>query len=161
LGNADPTDLPNAVRGREPQQLIELIIPLVRLHAFEAALKRVLKSIESKGMLEAQTGLFNTDTFGRELARAIEDAGERAVSLSLARFAFEEEVDRRTHLDAARMIGQLIRDVDFACHQDDGSILVVFLDTDLRSAHVVARRLASVLKHTVLRPNGEKAQLTP
>ena len=161
LGTVDHPELPNAVYSRDSQHLIENLIPLVQMHAFEAALKRLLKSIESKGMLEAQTGLFNVDAFGRELTRVIADTAERGVGLSLARFAFEGEVDRRTHLDAARLIGRLIRDVDFACRQDESSMLVAFIDTDLRTAHVVARRLASVLKHTALRPNGEKAQLTP
>lgn len=161
LGSVDRPELPNAVYSRDPQRLIEGLIPLVQMHAFEAALKRLLKSIESKGMLEPQTGLFNNDAFERELTRVIADATERSVGLSLARFAFEGDIDRRTHIDAARLIGRLIRDVDFACRQDDNSMLVAFIDTDLRAAHVVARRLASVLKHTALRPNGEKAQLTP
>ncbi len=41
----------------------------------------------------------------------------------------------------------------------DGSILCVFTETDLRAAHVVARRLASVLKHTMVRPDREKARV--
>jgi hypothetical protein len=43
-----------------------------------------------------------------------------------------------------------VRDIDFACREQDGAIIAAFTETDLRSAHVVARRLASVLKHTVL-----------
>ena len=65
------------------------------------------------------------------------------VGLSLARFAFEQEIDRRCSIDAARLLSRLIRNVDFACRQDDGSILTVFADTDLRHAHVAARRLAA------------------
>ena len=112
-------------------------------------------------MLDPQTGLLNADAFGRELSRAIEDAGGRGVSLSLARFTFEQEIDRRASMDAARLVSRLVRDVDFACRQDDGSILFAFADTDLRSAHVVVRRLASVLKHTMLQPDRERPQIIP
>ena len=124
LGHADAPDLPNLLRARDPQVLLARAVPLIRLRAFEGALKRLLKSIECKGMLDAQTGLLNPDAFGRELGRAIEDAGDRGVGLSLARFSFEEEIDRRTSLDAARLISRLVRNVDFACRQDDGSILL-------------------------------------
>ena len=156
-----PDDLPNVVRSRDPQRLVERMLPLVRMHAFEAALKRLLKSIESKGMHDAETGLLNAEAFGQELARAIDDAGERGVALSLAHFSFEEEIDRRSSFDAARLLGRLIRNTDFACRQDDGSILVAFADTDLRYAHVAARRLASVLRHTMLRPSQDQTQITP
>ena len=158
---AAPDRLPNVVRSRDPQRLIERMLPSVRMHAFEAALKRLLKSIESKGMHDVQTGLLNAEAFGQELARAIEDAGERGVALSLARFSFEQEIDRRSSFDAARLMGRLVRTTDFACRQDDGSILLVFTDTDLRHAHVAARRLASVLRHTMLRPSQGETQITP
>ena len=46
-----------------------------------------------------------------------------------------------------------MRSADFACRQDDGSIVTAFTSTDLRAAHVVARRLASVIKHTLLGPH--------
>jgi PleD family two-component response regulator len=64
-------------------------------------------------------------------------------------------------MDAARLVSRLVRSADFACRQDDGSILFAFADTDLRSAHVAARRLASVLKHTMLRPEREQPHITP
>jgi hypothetical protein len=38
--------------------------------------------------------------------------------------------------------------MDFGALESDGSILVVFTDTDLRNAHMIARRLSSVMKHT-------------
>ena len=85
----------------------------------------------------------------------------RSVGLSLARISFEAEIDRRTSLDAARLVSRLVRSADFACRQNDGSILFVFADTDLRSAHVAARRLASVLKHTMLRPDREQPAHQP
>ncbi|MGC2781960.1 MAG: GGDEF domain-containing protein, partial [Bradyrhizobium sp.] len=33
-------------------------------------------------------------------------------------------------------------------HEDNGSVVVVFAETDLRSAHAIARRLSSVMRHT-------------
>ena len=98
-------------------------------------------------------GCSAADAFGRDLARAIDDANERGVGFSVARFSFEEAVDLRTSMDAARLVSRLVRSADFACRQDDGSIVAVFAGTDLRAAHVVARRLASVIKHTLLGPD--------
>ena len=46
-----------------------------------------------------------------------------------------------------------MRQVDFACREADNSIFAVFTETDLRAAHVIARRIASVLKHTMLAPD--------
>ena len=148
---AVPAEMPYVVRERDPVRLVERTLPLTRLHAFDARLKRMLKSLEYKGMLDPDTGLLNLKAFGEDLTRAIDQAGERGGGLSIARFAFEGPVDRRTSMDAARVISRLMRTVDFACRQDDGSILTVFTATDLRAAHVVVRRLASVLKHTMLR----------
>jgi GGDEF domain-containing protein len=155
----DPGNLPNFLRALHPQLLVERLLPLVRLRAFEAGLKRLLKSIECKGMLDPQTGLLHERAFGHDLERAIEDAGERGVSLSIARFAFENAIDRRTSMDAARLVSRLVRQVDFGCRQDDGSILCVFTETDLRAAHVVARRLASILKNTMVKPDHERMRI--
>jgi len=112
-------------------------------------------------MIDVQTGLLNQHAFSQALGLAIEDAGERGAVFSLARFSFEQPLDRRTALDTARLVSQLVRNTDFACQQDDNSILFVFGDTSLRDAHVAARRLASVLKHTMLRPNREQPSLSP
>jgi hypothetical protein len=153
--------LPNFVRARDPAILMARAIPFIRMRALETALKRLLQSIECKGMIDVQTGLFNETAFGEALARAIEDCGERGARLSLARFFFEEPLDRRTSMDAARLISRLVRNFDFACRQDDGSILFAFGDTELRDAHVAARRLASVLKHTMLRADRERPGISP
>jgi GGDEF domain-containing protein len=158
---SDIPDLPNLVVAPDPLVLLERAVPLVRMRALEGALKRLLMSIESKGMIDAETALFNPDAFGDALNRAIADASERGVGLSLARFSFEHPLDRRTGMDAARLVSRLVRDVDFACRDEDGSILFVFAETDLRAAHVAARRLASVLKHTMLRPGRDRPPLTP
>ena len=64
-------------------------------------------------------------------------------------------------MDAARLVGRLMRNVDFACREMDGSIIAVFTETDLRSAHVIARRIASVLKHTTLRPGRDRLGVDP
>ncbi len=45
---------------------------------------------------------------------------------------------------------RLIRNIDLACRDDDGSI--AFTQTDLRAAHVVARRIARLIKNTILIP---------
>jgi hypothetical protein len=63
--------------------------------------------------------------------------------------------------DAARLVSKLIRGADFACQDDDGSVLVVFTATDLKEAHIVARRIASVLKHTMLAPGHSAALAAP
>jgi len=42
-----------------------------------------------------------------------------------------------------------MRRMDFATLDERGAILVVFAETDLRNAHAIARRLTSVLKHTM------------
>jgi hypothetical protein len=153
---ADLPTLPNFVRARDPEMLVARAAPAIRMRAREVALKRLLKSIECKGMIDADTGLFNARAFAEALSHAIEDCGERGARLSLARFSFEEPLDRRTSMDAARLVSRLVRGADFACRQDDGAILFAFVGTDLRDAHVAARRLASVLRHTMLRIDRER-----
>jgi hypothetical protein len=54
-----------------------------------------------------------------------------------------------------------VRDADFACREQDGSILAAFAGTDLRSAHVLARRIASVLRRTMLSPDGDRGTIRP
>ena len=68
--------------------------------------------------------------------------------LSAARFTFDGAPDR-VRFDAARILARLMRRMDFATMQDDGAIVVTFAETDLRTAHMIARRIASVLKHTM------------
>jgi PleD family two-component response regulator len=145
--------LPNLERIAEgPSRLVERFLPFVRLHAFGQRLKRMLKSLDAKGMIDPDTGLLAHDAFWRDLNRAVDDAEKRGVGLSIARFSFERG-DRRTSLDAARLVSRLMRQVDFACREADNSIFAVFTETDLRAAHVIARRIASVLKHTMLAPD--------
>lgn len=161
----DASRLPNLERvGGEPADMVERILPLVRQHAFEARLQRQLAAIETRGLIDPQTGLFTVAAFLRDLNRVIEEAKLRGNDLTLARFTFPSSVERRANMDAARLVSRLVRSVDFACRADDGSILLAFSETALRSAHVVARRIASVLRHTMLvseGPDGKAVRVDP
>ncbi|HVU42722.1 MAG TPA: GGDEF domain-containing protein, partial [Xanthobacteraceae bacterium] len=148
--------LPNLERiGEGPQRLVERFLPYVRLHAFGERLRRMLKSLDARGMVDPDTGLLGHEAFWRDLNRAVGDAEKRGVGLSMARFSFKDS-DRRSGLDAARLLARLMRQVDFACREADNSIFAVFTDTDLRAAHVVARRLASILKNTTMAPDRKR-----
>jgi hypothetical protein len=142
----------------DPHRIVSRIVPLVRLHAFEARLKRVLASLEAGGMFDPDTGLLTRDAFWRDLGKAIAEAADRSQPLSLARFSFEGPLDDRAALDGARLVTRLTRAVDFAARDEDGAILIAFTQTDLRSAHVVARRIAGLLKTTML--GGSRGKVT-
>jgi hypothetical protein len=159
-----PEHLPNLLRERDADRLVERALPLVRLHAFQARLERMLKCLDARGMLDPETGLLSEQAFMRDFEKAVEVASDQGHGLSIARFSFEEMLDRRACLNAARMTARLMRKADFACQLDDGSIVAAFIATDLRTAHVVARRLASALKQTMLcsardRPSGPNVTL--
>jgi len=146
----DETPLPNLIRLRgTPASQVEHFLPLIALQAFESHLKRMLKSVDSDGALDPETGLLSGAAFWRDLERAVHHAEDGGGALSVARFSFEG-VDRRASIDAARLFSRLVRTIDFACREQDGAIVAAFTETDLRGAHVVTRRLASVLKHTML-----------
>lgn len=143
-----------------PDEVVAALLPLVRQHAFAARLRRELASFETQGLIDARTGLSTPTAFHAGLTRAIEEAQQRDTGLSLARFAFPTALDRRISFDAARLVSRLVRSVDFGCRASDGSILVAFSATALRHAHVIARRIASVLRHTMLTPaNGPTRQI--
>jgi GGDEF domain-containing protein len=133
----------------DPARLVARMVPLVRMHAFEARLKRMLKTLDADGMFDPETGLHTRDTFWRELGKAVADAGD-GMALSLARFSFDGGLDARSGMDTARLLTRLIRNIDFACRDDDGALLIAFTQTDLRSAHVVARRIAGLIKNIML-----------
>jgi GGDEF domain-containing protein len=159
---ADDERLPNLVHvDADPARLVERILPFVRLHAFESQLARALKALESEGAIDPNTGLFAAQAFWRNLERAVRESEKKNSALSVARFTFEGLADRRAHVDAARLFSRLVRNTDFACQEQDGSILAAFTKTDLRSAHLLARRIGGVLRQTMLSPGGDRRAIKP
>lgn len=140
----------------DPARLVARLIPLVRVRAFEARLKRMLKSLDTDGVFDPQSGLLTRDSFWHDLKMAISEAADRSMPLSVARFSFGKDLDERASLDAARLMSRLIRNIDFAMRDEEGAILVAFTQTDLRSTHVTVRRLAASLKRMILAPQGEE-----
>jgi hypothetical protein len=161
-GPIDAERLPNADQfGGEPAAIAAHILPFARMHAFAARLKRVAASLDQKGTLAPESGLLTHAAFMAELNRVAATAEARGAGLSLARLSFDTLLNRRGSLDAARITGRLLRISDIACRDADGSILIAFTETDLVTAHVVARRIASVLKHTTLSLGAERTRLGP
>lgn len=127
--------------------VVSIALPLIRQHAFEAHLSRTLKAIDAEGLIDARTGLLTPDAFERDFASAIYQTQQRGGGLSVARFAFDRE-HPRAQFDGARIISRLMRQMDFGAALEDGSVIVAFAETDLKTAHAVARRLTSVMRHT-------------
>src|SRR6516225_4342844 len=74
----DDERLPNLVRVEaDPARLVERVLPFVRLQAFEAQLTRVLKSLESEGVIDPDTGLLAAQAFWRDLGRRARERGDR------------------------------------------------------------------------------------
>jgi hypothetical protein len=145
----------------EPEDMVAHMLPLVRVHAFGARLRRHITALDARGMIDPQTGLFTVAAFERDLPRAIVDAHERGIPMSIARFVFPDDLSRRARVDAARLTSRLIRASDFACQTPDGAVTVVFTESALRHTHVIARRIASVMRHTMLdseRPDGTRIE---
>jgi hypothetical protein len=141
-------DLPNLeIISAEPARVVANALPLIRQHAFEVHLGRMLKSIDAGGLLDPRTGLLAPHAFDRDFANAVGQTLSRGGGLSVARFAFDPK-NSRAQLDGARILSRLMRQMDFGAAQHDGSVIVVFAETDLRTAHMVARRLSSVMRHT-------------
>jgi GGDEF domain-containing protein len=141
-------DLPNLeVVSDDAARAVATALPLIRQHVFEAHLSRTLKAIDADGLIDARTGLLTRDAFERDFASAIYQTQQRGGGLSVARFAFDPE-HPRAQFDGARIISRLMRQMDFGAAQEDGSVVVVFAETDLKTAHTIARRLSSVMRHT-------------
>src|ERR1700687_1351521 len=141
-------ELPNLeIISGEPERVAANALPLIRQHAFEAHLSRTLRSIDAGGLLDPRTGLLMPAAFNRDIAAAVFQALSHGGGLSVARFAFDPD-HARAQLDGARILRRLMRQMDFGGVQDDGSVIVVFAETDLRTAHTIARRLSSVMRHT-------------
>jgi GGDEF domain-containing protein len=135
----------------EPDRIAADALPLIRQHAFEARLRRTLTAIDSDGLLDQRTGLLTRAAFDRDFATAVYQTAARGSELSVARFAFDG-VSERVRLDAARIVSRLMRRMDFATLHDDGSLVLVFAETGLREAQMIAKRLSSVMKHTMHGP---------
>jgi hypothetical protein len=135
--------------GGEPGDIIDHMLPLVRVHSFGARLRRHIAALDSRGTVDAQTALYTVGAFARELARAIVGAKTSRIPLSIARFVFPEGQGWRFRIEAARLTGRLLRPNDFACQIEDGSIVVV-LAAPPRTAHVMARKIASAMRLTML-----------
>jgi GGDEF domain-containing protein len=156
----DPERLPNLERVMgNPARIADRVLPLVRVHAFSGRLRRMGASLDARGVVDANTGLRTREAFMRDLTRAVSHAADRGDGLALARISLANPDDGRLSRDAARIVARLMRSSDFACSDTDGTILVAFIDTNLGPAHVVARRIASVLKHTALAPGRDRGAL--
>jgi hypothetical protein len=141
-------DLPNLeIIIGEPAFVATNALPLIRQRALEAHLSRTLRAIDAGGLLDPRTGLLTPIAFSRDFITAVEQTRSRGGGLSVARFAFDQ-THPRAQLDGARIISRLMRQMDFGTAQEDGSVIVAFSETDLRTAHTVARRLSSVMRHT-------------
>ena len=143
IGEAPPEfaeALPNIDQvAADPARLVARMVPLVRMRAFEARLKRMLKSLDTEGIFDprdrpAHARLHSGATGRRRSA----ESADRSLPLSVARFSFAANLDARASLDAARLMTRLIRNIDFATRDEEGAILVAFTQTDLRGTHVFA-----------------------
>lgn len=149
-------DLPNLeVSSGDATTLAQSAVPLIRQHAFETRIQRALKSIDAGGLLDPRTGLLTTDAFNRDLNSAVTENLARGAGLSVARISLGH-ASERTQVDAARILGRLMRRMDFATLENSGAILIVFAETGLRNAQMVARRFTSVLKHTMMSPQSDR-----
>jgi hypothetical protein len=141
-------DLPNLeIISGEASRVAANALPMIRQHALEAHLSRTLRSIDAGGLLDPRTGLLTPIAFARDFATAVYQTLSQGGALTAARFAFDA-AHPRAQLDGARIIGRLMRQMDFGAAQQDGSVVVAFAETDLRTAHAIARRLSSVMRHT-------------
>jgi hypothetical protein len=146
------------IRG-EPADIAANALPLIRQRAFEAQLGRTLRAIDAEGLLDPHTGLLAKSAFDRDFANAVTQTLADGGGLSVARFGFDLS-NLRAQLDGARIISRLMRQMDFGAVQDDGSVIVVFADTDLRDAHGIARRLSAVMRHTATDKRGGRSDPT-
>lgn len=157
-GLAADYDLANLeICAGEPRAIAASALPLIRQHTFAARLGRVLKAIDAGGLLDPRTGLLTREAFHRDFAAAVAEAQARGAGLAAARITLADgAVSERMRLDAARIVARMMRQMDFATLDAGGAIVVAFADTGVRNAHAIARRMASVLKHTALGARRER-----
>ncbi|HWW49011.1 MAG TPA: GGDEF domain-containing protein [Xanthobacteraceae bacterium] len=148
-GTASAHALPNLeFAPGTPEEVAERALPLVRQHAFEARLIRVLKTIEADGLLDPRTGLLTNEAFERDFAVAVADSQKRNAALSVVCFMLDSARPRE-RIDAARIVSRLMRRTDFASYYDDGSIIISFVGADAKNVQLIAKRLSNVLKYSV------------
>jgi hypothetical protein len=135
----------------DADRVAQSALPLLRQRAFEGRLSRTLRAIDSDGLIDEATGLLTAEAFERDLATAVYHTQTRGGGLSAARFTFKDIPLRAQH-DAARIVSRLMRQMDFGTLRPDGSIIVVYAETDPRNAQMISRRLTSVMKHTMFGP---------
>jgi hypothetical protein len=141
-------DLPNLeIIGGDPAYIAANALPLIRQHSFETHLSRTLRSIDAGGLLDPATGLLTKAAFERDFAIAVRETLSQGGGLAVARFAFDR-THPRAQLDGARIVSRLMRQMDFGTLQEDGSVIAVFAEADLRMAQSIARRFSSVMRHT-------------
>ena len=146
---ASAYDLPNLeIISGVPACIANNALPLVRQHALETYLSRALRAIDAGGLLDARTGLLTPAAF--EPRSSPPPSIKRRRAAAACRWPASPSIPAhpRAQLDGARIISRLMRQMDFGVAHDDGSVVVVFAETDLRAAHGIARRLSSVMRHT-------------
>jgi hypothetical protein len=151
-------DLPNLeIICGEPALIAANALPLIRQHAFETQLNRGMRALDARGLLDPQTGLLTQAAFDRDFSAAVTQTLANGGGLSVVRFAFDP-AHARARLDGARIVSRLMRRMDFGALQQDGSVIAVLTDTDLRAAHGIARRLTSVMRHTSHGPKAARSE---
>ncbi len=106
IGEAPPDFADSAAqhrsrRRRPARVLVARMVPLVRMHAFEARLKRMLKSLDTDGMFDPDTGLLTRDTFRRDLEQGGRRGG-RPQPGAVAGAAFLRRLARRARRHGRR-----------------------------------------------------------
>jgi len=103
------------------------------------------RDIEQVAIVIGQAASVDSD---RLRQRSVQDPGEFLHPCCALLIAEPNSGVQRAQLDGARILSRLMRQMDFGAVQVDGSVIVVFAETDLRTAHMIARRLSSVMRHT-------------
>ena len=105
IGEA-PTDFADALPNidhvaADPVRLVARMVPLVRMRAFDARLKRMLKSLDTEGMFDPETGLLTRDLFWHDLSDVMADAADRSHAAVGCAFLLRQS-SRRTHQPRCR-----------------------------------------------------------
>ena len=94
-----------------PARLAERFLPYVRMHALGQRLRRMLISLDAKGMIDPDTGLLAHDAFWRDLNRAVGEAEKRGIGLSIARFSFGQPIAARASMRRGSSPGWCARSI--------------------------------------------------